>query len=825
MENLVQLHNTLRLFVYSLFSLRFHLREIFNAKFMIKLYLLGATAVKIENDNVDRSFITGSKRLALVTYLLLASPRGYHRRDTLTALFWPEIGQKRARNALSNLIFHIRDALGKEIIQNRGTEEIAINNELLWCDALACRTACENGHYRKALDHYRGDLLQGLHVKNTSNDLQDWLDRERETFRKCASEAAIRLAEEMEQSGDKRYTRELVEKAVELMPLSHQIQQRAIELLVRTDATGDALMLYARYAERLDTELGVPVDNDLQQLVTSLKKKHSEQLRLSTSKKEFHRPVTVPGPFGSTNKNSDSKSRDLPRTTILQLKTWIPRFALITLVIAVVVSIWLYSPEPAQTDMTAPENAVAVLPFTHINDPDSSDYFSIGLTDEILTNLARAGDLSVISRTSVMQFTNSSKTVREIASELGVSSIVEGSVMTAGDDVRITVKLINAETDRNMWAESYDGKIENILSVQNEVATQVAHALQAELLPEHQLSSPGRVDINEKAYHLYLRGKHLLDLNEPEGVIEAASYFEQSVAIDSTFAPAYSNLALARLRSGLLSRFDVTVTGVEGLPLQEASQLASRAADRALSLDSSMVNAHLVQALIAELVDKKWHQSEVALQKALELAPNNSEMLQAYGWHLLRVGNIERALPLLQKAVRLDPLAWATHHSLGYAYYCMRNFKDAIQQLETSVTLGSRYPNTKKYLSTARLKYSQHLFEEGRTDEGRMLIEEASSMLNEMWGTETGWKETIIFAAMQDVEKTRVSLDNYALPYPPRIYATLLIGDREEALQLISRNLNFHHRVYMDPIFDTVRHHPRFKDLVEQKLNRRVTIE
>lgn len=792
---------------------------------MIELYLLGTTTVKKEDEDYDRSFLTGSKRLALVTYLVLASPRGYHRRDTLTALFWPEMGQKSARNALSNLIFHIRDALGKEVIQNRGTEEIAVNSELLWCDAVACRTACQQGDYHKALDYYKGDLLQGLHVGNASNDFQDWLDLEREKFRRYAADAAMTLAEEMEQKGNERYARELVKRAVELMPLTREYQLRAIKLLDRTDSTGDAFDVYTRYAERVDSELGVPVDKELQKLFKDLQKKRSKQFQNPPSKQGFSNPATDSGISTFTTEKSEEKRSDINNNSFYGITTWKSWFAIVAVIIAVGLFFWIRSSDLPHHKIVAQDNTVAVLPFTYINEPDSTDYFTIGLTDEILTKLARVSDLSVISRTSVMQFKNSSKSIREIASELGVSAVVEGSVMTAGDKVRIMVKLVNAETDHNMWANSYNGKLKNILSVQNEMARQVANALQAELLPENQQYTLNQADINETAYHLYLRGKHLLDLNEPKGVIQAASYFERSVAIDSTFAPAYSDLALARLRSGLLSRFDIDVTGIKGLPLQEASQLALKAANRALHLDSTMVSAHLTLAHIAELVDREWGKSEAALQKALELNRNNSETLQVYGWHLLRIGDIQRALNLLQKAVRLDPLAWATHHSLGYAYYCSRSYEDAIQQLETSINLGSQYPNTKKYLSTARLKYSQRLFEEGRTEEGRILIEGASSMLNEMWGTDTGWKEMIIFAAMKEYEKTRVYLKNKTLPYPPRIYATLLIGEQEEALELIKQNLNFHHRVFMDPIFDTVRNNPRFKELVEQKLNRRVTIQ
>lgn len=794
---------------------------------MIKLYILGTTTIEKENDEKGHSFLTGPKRLALFAYLLMAQPSGYHRRDSLIALFWPEMGQKSARNALSNLIYHIREALGKDIILNRGAEEIAINHDALWCDALVFKKAYKNEAYQKALDLYKGDILQGLHLRNASNDFQDWLDQQRDDYRKNAAEAAMRLAGEMEQTENNLYAKRLALKAARLLPLNQDYQQQTIGLLVRTGFKDEALKCYQQYEEQLRSELGVPVPEKLQKLIQSLKEQKSEPTVFTDKSQDSAEGSISPK---TTSDKLQNNSGGLPfknrspgnRTSLVWGSVSVAAIFMIAFLG------WYFWPDISNPERPIlPESkssSVAVLPFTYINAPDSTDYFSIGITEEILTKLARAGGLSIISRTSVMQYKGSQKSIREIAQELGVGAIVEGSVMTYGDQVRISVKLINAESDHNMWANSYDRKLQNILSVQNEVATHIADALQAELLPESEPNSLSQDDVNEEAYHQYLRGKHLLDLNEPATVIEAADFFEKSVATDSTFAPAHSDLSLARFRSGLLSRFDEDVTGIEGIPLKEATQLALVAANRALALDSTVVGAHLSLAQIFELVDKDWEQSERFYKRALTLNPNNSETLRLYGWHLLRTGKIDQALDLMLKAVKVDPLSWATHHSLGYAYYCSRNYTAAIRQLETSVNLGSRYPNTKKYLSTARMKYSRQLFSEGRDQEARTLIENASELLNEMWGSDTGWKKTIIFAAMGEKEQTLEQLKNDTLPFPPRFYANLMIGNTEEVLDMVEQNMNFQQRVYMDPIFDSIRYDERYKAMVEKKLNHPITI-
>lgn len=611
------------------------------------------------------------------------------------------------------------------------------------------------------------------------------------------------------------------------MPLSNKHQTAAIDLLIRAGFPNEVIAAFTRYKEKLSEDLDMAPPKELQKRVQSLKEQSSQtehpEISVTGSDRKVEEKLSKSQP-ASSGKYVGDVFRQSQWNSQKPIKTWLT--ISITAVIVITLSSWFFLGRSGRSNTNVadtPPNSIAVLPFTYINAPDSTDYFSLGMTEEILTKLARAGGLSVTSRTSVMQYQNSSLSLKEIAGELGVAAVVEGSINRSGDQIRISAKLIDADTDLNLWANSYDRSLENILAVQNEVASHIANALQIELLPQEVSDDQQLPEVNEEAYHKYLLGKHLLDINEPGGVVQAVDYFKESVALDSTFAPAYSNLAMATLLSGLVSRFSEEVTGVRGIPLKEAVQSASYAARRALNLDSTMLEAHLTTAIIYELIDQDWERSEQRYQQALQLNPNHSETLRYYGWHLLRVGELDKALKTFEKAVMLDPLSWATHHSLGYANYCNRSYDQAIQQLETSISLGSLYPNTKKYLSTARFKKSRQLFEEGKTNEAKQMIEEASTMLDEMWGAHTGWKETVIAAAMGEKGFTQKSLENQSLPLPPRIYATLLIGDQEAALALIESRLNFRHRVFLDPIFDSVRSNERFQQLVREKLNREIS--
>src|SRR6056297_2709925 len=150
---------------------------------MIKLSVLGTTIIQKEDGSVGHSILSGPKRLAILTYLILEKPRGFRRRDEITALFWPEMGQKGARNALSNILYHIRESLGKDVIINRGTEEVSLNMDRIWCDAIAFEKALQEENPRKALEIYHDDLLVGFHVSDVSNEFQNWLDQERNRLR------------------------------------------------------------------------------------------------------------------------------------------------------------------------------------------------------------------------------------------------------------------------------------------------------------------------------------------------------------------------------------------------------------------------------------------------------------------------------------------------------------------------------------------------------------------------------------------------------------------------------------------------------------------
>ncbi|NBC03125.1 MAG: hypothetical protein GVY20_05395 [Bacteroidetes bacterium] len=788
---------------------------------MNELSILGSTKLRTEDGSLDHSFLAGPKRLALLAYLILTKPHhGFHRRDKLITLFWPEKGQKSARNALSNMLYHIRSTLGKEIIESRGNEEISINLDEIWCDAIAFEEALDQGNPRKALELYRDNLLLGFHVSDVSNEFQDWLDAERERLKLRAAEGAWTLAKEAEETENVSAARNWGKKAAKFTPYNEDTQARLITLLNRLGYRSEALETYEEFASRLRSEWEMEPTDKLKSLVKNMQEQSEKKESFATA--DPNEPHFQEGDIISTD--GDSLSSEPTSKEDRSAFKWVVSTTAVFLIL--IVTAWFYWIDAPVQNKEAPaisQQSVAVLPFTYINAPDSTDYFSLGITEEILSKLARVSNLSVISRTSVMQYQNTDKTVREIARELGVSTVVEGSVQKHEDQVRITAQLIDAETDQHLWGDTYDRQIENILLVQSEVAARIADALQTELLPYENSEYTPNQNVDELAYQSYLQAKHMLDIHNPDGIVKSVEIFKESISIDSTFAPAYGGLSLAYLYSGLLSRFDDKVTGVEGMNLRNAANLSLESSNQALSINPNVVEAYLAQAIIYQRIYKNWEQSEEKFLKALSLNPNHSDVRVEYGVHLLYKGNINEALIHMEKAVAVDPLSWTAHHGLGYTYYCNREYEKAIRELETSIKLGSRYPDTKKHLSLALLKRSQELFSDGRDEQAMAMIERGSSVLNEIWGTNTGWKETVVFAAMGNKGQTIQSIHENPLPFPPMLYSLLLVGQTDEVLELLDNRLNFSiNRTYVDPIFDTVRDNPRFQEIVEKDLAKAV---
>jgi TolB-like protein/Flp pilus assembly protein TadD len=356
--------------------------------------------------------------------------------------------------------------------------------------------------------------------------------------------------------------------------------------------------------------------------------------------------------------------------------------ALVGIALLVVGGWWVFRDgEDPGTDITAPERSIAVLPFANMSDEPANEYFSDGITDDIIIHLSKIADLKVISRTSSMRYKESDKDLRQIAAELGVATILEGGVQRSGDRVRINARLVDAARDEDLWAEQYNRELTDVFEIQTDVALDIAGALQARLSPDER----GRVERTPtedlEAYNLYLQGRHFWNRRTAEGLRTAIGYFERAIERDSAYAPAWVGLADAY---SILANWGY-------LSPSEALEEAKPAAQRALEIDETLGDAHIALAKILENLEFDLQAARVEYRRGLALSPGYATGHQWYGALLVTLGRHDESIAALERAVELDPLSLIINMSLGAALRAAGEHDRSVRQLQETLQLDPNF--------------------------------------------------------------------------------------------------------------------------------------
>jgi len=325
-----------------------------------------------------------------------------------------------------------------------------------------------------------------------------------------------------------------------------------------------------------------------------------------------------------------------------------------------------------------PPKSIAVLPFDNLSrDPDNA-YFCEGVQDEILTRLAKVADLKVISRTSTQHFKSTPDNLPEIAKQLGVTNILEGSVQKAGDQVRVNVQLIKAMTDAHLWADTYDRKLTDIFAVESDIAKSIAETLQAKLSGREAATLGARPTENSAAHELYLKGRFFWNKRAATDLEKALTYFQQAAKEDPNYALAWSGTADVYV---LLPLFG-------GSNPAEAYPKAKEAANKAITLDSNLAEPHSALGLIASVFDFDAPLSMREFEKAIALNPNYATGHHWLGNGLLEsIGDFDRSIAEMKRALELDPLSIPINGDLGVAYYFAARYPEGIAQLRKALDL------------------------------------------------------------------------------------------------------------------------------------------
>lgn len=478
---------------------------------------------------------------------------------------------------------------------------------------------------------------------------------------------------------------------------------------------------------------------------------------------------------------------------------------LVLLVISAVVAFWILRPRSVPSPTI---RSLAVLPLESLSSDPSQEYFADGMTDELITDLGQISALRVISRTSIMQYKGGAgKLLPQIARELNVDAVVEGTVWRSGDHVRITAQLIRARDDTHLWSHSYEGELRDALALQNKVASAIAEQIQINLKPKEQVALKNEKAVNPEAYEAYLKGRYFWNKRTGDGLRKAIDYFNQAIEKDPSYAQAYTGLADSY---ALLGDWEYG-----GMAPKEAFPKAEAAATKALQLDDTLSEAHTSLAFCHDLYDWNWDAAEVEFKRAIELNPGYATAHHWYSWHLAVLGRKDEAIAEMREAATLDPLSLIISADLAEVLLVARLYEQSIQQSLSTIAmdptfavahyqLGQAYVQSQRY-SDAMLEFQRAIELSGANTTfisnlayvyalaGRK--GEAVKILNDQKNRDHGFSNSAEIAL---------------------IYVGL--GENDQAMTWLERAFEerFNPSILARPSFDPLRSDKRFQDLMHR---------
>jgi TolB-like protein/DNA-binding winged helix-turn-helix (wHTH) protein/Tfp pilus assembly protein PilF len=469
--------------------------------------------------------------------------------------------------------------------------------------------------------------------------------------------------------------------------------------------------------------------------------------------------------------------------------------------------------------------SLAVLPLDNLSGDPKQDYFADGMTEELITQVSKFANLKVISRTSVMQYKGSKKTLPQIAGELHVDAVVEGAVQLADNRVRITAQLVDGATDKHIWGDRYDRDLSNVLLLQSEVASDIAKQIDLELTPQQQLRFRASAHpVNPDAYQSYLLGRYYWNMRTGAGLAQAGQYFADAIKKDPKFALAYSGQAdyFAYL---------TVLGGPEILKPRDAMAQARTAASKALKLDDSLAEAHASMGNILHNYDWDWAAAENEYKKAIELNPNYAMAHHLYAHLLIETGRKEESLEEAHRALELDPYSPFVNNGLARQYYLSRDYEKAAAQCLIGLQLSPEY-------FPARIQLALAYEQMGRLPQAISELEQAAGLIagggapansnqppldipvvHALLGHAYAIAGRTIEAHRELSALQAAAAKRYI---PPSYFAILWmgLGDHRQAMAWLDRGYKdrSEHMLYLglEPLVDPLRTEPQFVSLLKQ---------
>jgi TolB-like protein/DNA-binding winged helix-turn-helix (wHTH) protein/Tfp pilus assembly protein PilF len=452
--------------------------------------------------------------------------------------------------------------------------------------------------------------------------------------------------------------------------------------------------------------------------------------------------------------------------------------------------------------------SVAVLPLDNLSGDPSQEYFADGMTDQLIATLGQISALRVISRTSVMGYKGARKPLPQIARELNVDAVVEGSIMRSGGQVRITAQLIEASDDKHLWAQSYDGELRDALALQSRVARAIAEEIRINVKPKEQAALKNVKAVNPDAYEAYLKGRYFWNKRTADGLNKAKDYFDEAVAKAPDYAQAYSGLADTY---ALLGDWEYGV-----LPSREALSRAKTAATKALELDNTLGEAHTSLAFVLSSFDWDWATAEKEFRRAIELNPGYATAHHWYAWHLSVLGRHGEAIAEMQKARSLDPLSLIINAELGELLLIAHFYDESAQQSQKTIDMDPDFALAHNQLAEAYLQ--KHMRDQAIAEFKKAVQLSGGSPIctaNLARAYAASGRSADAAPLLADL-KARSSAAYSNAAEIALVYAAL--GDKAQAMIWLERGYTerFNPSVLLRLGFDSLRTEPPFRDLVKR---------
>jgi TolB-like protein/DNA-binding winged helix-turn-helix (wHTH) protein/Flp pilus assembly protein TadD len=521
-------------------------------------------------------------------------------------------------------------------------------------------------------------------------------------------------------------------------------------------------------------------------------------------------PVRSPELATQPHPTADARDRrDLAGTVAVLTHLLPPRARKISLFVLVALLASLATWKLHSVNRASPAiRSLAVLPLESLSSDASQDYFADGMTDELISDLGQISALRVISRTSVMAYKHTRKPLPQIARELNVDAVVEGTVLRSGDQVRITAQLIEGSADRHVWSQSYQGELRDTLALQNNVARAIADQIRINVNPQEQAALGNVTVVNPAAYESYLKGRYFWNKRTADGLKVALAYFNEAVDEDSKYARAYSGLADTY---ALLGDWQYAVmTPKEALPKAKA------AAIKALELDSALGEAHNSLAFCLDGFDWDFDSAGKEFRRAIELNPGYATAHHWYAWHLALLRRYDEAIVEMRKAANVDPLSLIINADLAELLALAHSYDESIRQSRKTIDLDPNFGLAHNHLGQAYLQ--KHM-----NDEAVAELQEAvklsggspTCIANLARAYAASGKRSEAVKLLSDLTKRSIPGQSHASEIAV-ICASL--GDTDQTIKWLEKGFEerFNPGVLLRPGFDSLRSDPRFEDLVRR---------